>query len=323
MRSVKIVRMHTTGGPEVLRLEEAQLPGPRPHEARVRLEVVGVNFIDVNHRSGAYAVVLPFTPGSEGAGVVIEAGENSGVKAGDRVVFAMVPHAYAEEIIAPGERLVPIPDEVTTEASAAVMLQGMTAHCLLESAGALTPGSLCVVHAAAGGVGLLLTQMARRRGLRVIGTVSSRAKAQAASAAGAEHVVVHTERDFGEVVDELSGGEGARAVFDAIGKDTFERSLGSLGSRGRMVLYGQASGPPPLLDPRRLGERSLFLTRPLLAHYIASRRELMHRAEEVLDQVARGELNVLVHGRYRLGDAAVAHADLASRRTTGKLLLLP
>ncbi|HEV2756483.1 MAG TPA: quinone oxidoreductase, partial [Actinomycetota bacterium] len=292
-------------------------------EAVVRLEAIGVNFIDVNHRSGAYEMPLPFTPGVEGAGVVTAAAPDAGVAVGDRVGFARVVGTYAEEVAAPADRLIPLPDGVPADLAASVLLQGMTAHCLVDAAGPLREGDWCVVHAAAGGVGLLLTQMASRRGLRVIGTASTAEKAERASAAGAEITVVYTERDFVEVAREVTGGRGVRAVFDAVGKDTFDKSIECLALRGYMVLYGQASGPPPPFDPRRLGNGSLFLTRAALADYVSTREELLERAVAVLGAAAAGELKVHVHERYPLADAARAHADLQSRKTTGKLLLVP
>ncbi|MDQ3913863.1 MAG: quinone oxidoreductase [Actinomycetota bacterium] len=320
---MRAIRVHRTGGPEVLTLEDVPSPEPGPGEAVIRLEAIGVNFIDVNHRSGAYEMALPFTPGVEGAGVVVAAAPDAGVAAGDHVGFARVIGAYAEEIAVPADRLVPLPDTVGTDVAASALLQGMTAHCLLDAAGQLRPGDWCVVHAAAGGVGLLLTQMASRRGLRVIGTASTAEKAERARAAGAEVTVVYTQHDFVEVAREVTEGRGVRAVFDAVGRDTFDKSIECLGLRGYMVLYGQTSGPPPPFDPRRLGDRSLFLTRAALADYVATREELLERSSAVLGAVARRELDVHVHERYPLPEAARAHRDLQSRKTTGKLLLIP
>ena len=320
---MKAIRVHETGGPEVMALEDVPTPELRPDQALVRLEAIGVNFIDVNHRSGAYEMPLPFTPGVEGAGVVTAVADEAGVAVGDRVAFARVTGTYAEEVAVPADRLVPIPEKVATEIAAAVMLQGMTAHCLLDAAGDLREGDWCVVHAAAGGVGLLLTQMAARRGLRVIGTTSSDDKAARVRAAGAEITVDYTQDDFVEASREATRGDGVRAVFDAVGKDTFDKSIKCLGLRGYMVLYGQASGPPPLFDPRRLGDRSLFLTRAALADYVATREELLDRSSAVLGAVGAGDLDVHVHERHPLAEAARAHGDLQSRKTTGKLLLIP
>ncbi len=320
---MKAVRVHAHGGPEALVHDD--VPDPRPDEGRVvvRLDAAGVNFVDVYHRTGLYPRELPFVVGSEGAGVVVEADARTGFSPGDRVASARLPGAYAEAVAASPDALVPLPDGVSTELAAAVMVQGITAHYLLNSTCDLEAGDWCVVHAAAGGVGLLLTQMARAQGLRVIGTVSTREKAERAGAAGAEVTVVHTERDFGDVAREVTEGRGVRAVFDGIGKTTFERSLDSLAPRGYMVLYGQASGVVPPLDPRRLAQGSLFLTRPGIADYTATRAELLWRAEEVLGAVAAGTLEVHVHGRYPLAEARRAHEDLESRRTMGKLLLVP
>lgn len=314
--------MHELGGPEVLVLDDVPDPD-RSSGVVVRLEAVGVNFVDVYHRTGLYPRDLPFVPGSEGAGVVVEGPPGSGFEAGDRVASARLPGAYAEVVAAPADVLVPIPDRVPTHLAAAVMVQGITAHYLLHSTCELSAGDWCVVHAAAGGVGLLLTQMAKSLGLRVLGTASTREKADRAAAAGAEVTVVHGERDFAEVAREVTSGAGVRAVFDGIGKDTFEQSLDSLAPRGYMVLYGQASGVVPPMDPRRLARGSLFLTRPGIADYTATRAEMLWRAEDVLEAVANGVLDVHVHDRYPLADAARAHADLQSRKTTGKLLLIP
>ena len=314
--------MHELGGPEVLTLDEVPDPRPADGDVLVRLDAAGVNFVDVYHRTGLYPRDLPFVPGSEGAGVVLESGDGS-FQPGDRVASARLPGAYAEMVAAPADVLVPIPEDVDTVIAAAVMVQGITAHYLLSSTCDLEPGDWCVVHAAAGGVGLLLTQMARAHGLRVLGTASTQAKADVAAAAGAEVAIVHSDRDFSEVAREVTGGRGVRAVFDGIGKDTFDRSLDSLARRGHMLLYGQASGVVPPMDPRRLARGSLFLTRPGIADYTATREELLWRAEEVLAAVGAGTLEVHVHERYALAEACRAHEDLQSRQTTGKLLLVP
>ncbi|HEX2057015.1 MAG TPA: quinone oxidoreductase [Actinomycetota bacterium] len=320
---MKAVRVHEHGGPDVLTLDEVPDPEARDGRVVVRLEATGVNFVDVYHRTGLYPRDLPFVPGSEGAGVVVDAPRDSGLTAGDRVASAQLPGAYAEAVAAPPDALVPIPDGVATDVAAAVMVQGITAHYLLRSTCELDAGDWCVVHAAAGGVGLLLTQMARAMGVRVLGTTSTAEKAEKARAAGAEDVVVHSERDFVAVAREVTGGRGVRAVFDGIGKDTFDRSLASLAPRGYMVLYGQASGVVPPFDPRRLAKGSLFLTRPGIADYTQTRAEMLWRAEDVLGAVAGGGLEVHVHGRYPLSEARRAHEDLQSRKTTGKLLLVP
>jgi NADPH2:quinone reductase len=320
---VKAIRVHEHGGPEVLTLEELPPPRPGPGEVLVRLEAMGVNFIDVYHRTGLYPRELPFVPGSEGAGVVVEGAGDAGISVGDRVASVGLSGAYAEAVAAPVDELVPVPGEVGTDVAAAILLQGVTAHYLLHSICDLEAGDWCVVHAAAGGVGLLLTQTARSMGLRVLGTVSSAAKAELASEAGCEATVIYTERDFVETARDLTDGRGVRAVFDGVGKDTFDGSLECLAPRGHMVLYGQASGVVPPFDPRRLAARSLFLTRPAIRHYTATRAELMWRAEELFGAVAAGGLHVHVHDRYPLADARRARDDLQSRRTTGKLLLIP
>ena len=320
---MKAIRVHEHGGPEVLVLHDVPEAVAGDGLVLVRLEASGVNFVDVYHLTGLYPRDLPFVPGSEGAGVVVDAAEGSGFRPGDRVASARFPGAYAEAVAAPADALVPVPDDVPTHLAAAVMVQGMTAHYLLNSTCELDAGDWCVVHAAAGGVGLLLTQMARSQRLRVLGTVSTAAKAERAAAAGAEVTVVYGDRDFVDVAREVTDGRGVRAVFDGIGKDTFEGSLDCLAPRGYMVLYGQASGVVPPMDPRRLAQGSLFLTRPGIADYTQTRDEMLWRAGDVLAAVGAGTLNVHVHGRYPLAEAARAHEDLQSRKTTGKLLLVP
>jgi NADPH2:quinone reductase len=306
-----------------MQLEDVADPEVRPGRAIVLLDAAGVNFIDINQRSGAYEVPLPFTPGSEGAGVVEAAGPGSIVNVGDRVAFAHVPGAYANKVDAPSEMLVPIPEGLGTDLAAAVMLQGMTAHYLLNSICDLSEGDWCLLHAAAGGVGLLLIQMAKLKGLRIIGTVSSATKAERAEAAGADHVIDHTTEDFPAVVKEVTGGKGVRAAFDSVGKDTFAGSIDCLAPRGFMVFFGQASGPPEPMDPRKLAPGSLFLTRPTLHDYTSTRVELLQRAGEVLSLVADGRISVHVDDRYALADAPEAHRAMQSRGTTGKLLLIP
>jgi NADPH2:quinone reductase len=322
---MRAIRVHEPGDPDVMQLEEMQQPTPVEGEALVELEAVGVNMIDVQQRSGAYQVPLPYTPGSEGAGRVLAVGPGVEVVApGDRVAFAMVPGAYAEAALVPAERLVPLPTSMPTDTAASVLLQGMTAHFLVDSVAPLEPGDVVVVHAAAGGVGLLLTQMAAARGLIVVGTVSTEAKAEAARAAGASEVVVRGTRDLSDVVRAKGERRGARIVFDSIGADTFETSLASLVRRGTLVVFGQSSGPVPPFDLRRLQPAgSVFLTRPGLADYTVTREELLGRAEAVLSMVAEGALEVRVHGRYPLARANEAHHALQSGDTSGKLLLLP
>ncbi|MGH2734973.1 MAG: quinone oxidoreductase family protein [Actinomycetota bacterium] len=306
-----------------MRIEQVPKPEATEGQAVVRIEAAGVNFIDVNQRSGAYKVALPFTPGTEGAGVVAEIGEGvAGLAPGDRVAFAAVPGAYTEYAVVPADRLVTLPDEVGTEQAAAVMLQGMTAHYLVNSVCRLEKGNWCLIHAAAGGVGLLLTQMAKNHGLRVIGTTSTSAKAEHSRAAGAAHVIDYSKGTFADAVMEVTGGQGVRAVFESVGKATFDESLRCLAPRGSLILFGQASGPVDPFDPRRLQQGgSLYLTRPGLVDYISTREELLWRSGEVLSGVASGELDVRVHASFPLEDAAEAHRALESRTPSGKLIL--
>jgi NADPH:quinone reductase len=306
-------------------VEELEAPDPDEDQALVRLDAIGVNFIDVNQRSGAYPISLPFTPGTEGAGVVEAVGPRvSEVSPGDRVGYAGVPASYSQYATAKASRLVPLPDAVGTDLAAAVMLQGMTAHYLVNSICTLDEGDWCLIHAAAGGVGHLLTQLAKRRGLQVIGTVSTAEKAERARRAGVDHAIDYTQEDFPAVVDELTHGAGVRAVFESVGKSTFDKSLECLSKRGYMVLFGQASGPVDPFDIRRLQRGgSLFLTRPALVDYTSSDEELLWRGQEILGLVASGDLEVHVHERYPLTEAPAAHRALQTRQTTGKLLLIP
>jgi NADPH2:quinone reductase len=306
-------------------VEEVEAPDPAEDQALVRLDAIGVNFIDVNQRSGAYPISLPFTPGTEGAGVVEAVGPRvSEVSPGDRVGYAGVPASYSQYATAKASRLVPLPDAVGTDLAAAVMLQGMTAHYLVNSICTLDEGDWCLIHAAAGGVGHLLTQLAKRRGLQVIGTVSTAEKADRARRAGVDHAIDYTQEDFAAVVDELTHGAGVRAVFESVGKSTFDKSLECLSKRGYMVLFGQASGPVDPVDIRRLQRGgSLFLTRPALVDYTSTDEELLWRGQEILGLVASGDLEVHVHERYPLTEAPAAHRALQTRQTTGKLLLIP
>jgi NADPH2:quinone reductase len=308
-----------------LSVEDVPVPTPSEGEALVKLEAVGVNFIDVNQRSGAYKVELPFTPGTEGAGLVTDTGPGvSEISVGDRVAFAGVPGAYAEYLVVRADRLVSVPDGVTTQQAGAVMLQGMTAHYLLNSICTFEDGDWCLVHAAAGGVGLLLTQMARRLGLGVVGTVSTSTKAERVRAAGADHVVIYSEADFEAAVRDVTEGRGVRAVYESVGKATFDDSIRCLAPRGYLILFGQTSGPVDPVDPRRLQQgRSLFLTRPGLVDYVSTREDLLWRSREVLSLVAEGELDVHVHARFDLDAPSEAHRALESRATIGKLILVP
>ncbi len=322
---MKAIRFHEHGGPEVLSFEQVPEPTAGPGEVLVRHEAVGLNYIDTYHRSGLYPVGLPCVPGMEGAGGVVAVGEGvEEVAAGDRVAYAGVQGAYAELAAVPADQVVPLPEGTEPADAAAVLLQGMTAHYLVTGTYVLKAGDTALVHAAAGGVGLLLVQMARMKGARVLATVSTPEKEELARGAGADEVIRYTEADFGEEVQRLTGGAGVEVVYDSVGQTTFDRSLDSLKPRGTMVLFGQSSGPVPPVDPQVLSQKgSLFLTRPTMAHYTLTRRELLDRAGEVLDWTAQGRLEVRVGARYELAAAAEAHRALEGRRTTGKVLLLP
>lgn len=321
---MKAMRVHEYGGPEVMRLEEVPVPQPGAGEALVKLAASGINFIDVYQRSGLYGTPLPFTPGSEGAGVVEAVGPGvTGVAVGDLVAYAGVLGSYAEYAVVPAARLVPVPAKVDDKTAAALMLQGMTAHYLTHSTYPLTAGESCLVHAAAGGVGELLVQIAKRRGARVIGTVSTAEKAALARSVGADEVIRYTEQDFEVEVKRLTGGRGLPVVYDGVGRATFDKGLNCLAPRGYMVLFGQASGPVPPLDPQVLNSKgSLFLTRPSLGHYVLTREELLWRANDVLGWVAAGELAVHIGSELPLAEAARAHRQLEARQTTGKTVLL-
>jgi NADPH2:quinone reductase len=316
-------RVHDAGGAEALRVERVPVPRPGAGEALVRLEVAGVNFIDVYKRAGLYKVPLPSTLGEEGAGTVVAVGDGvTEVRAGDRVAWASVLGAYAEHALVPAAKLVPLPAGVSAREGAAVMLQGMTAHYLAASTYPLREGERCLVHAAAGGVGLLLVQIAKRRGAYVIGTAGSDEKAELARAAGADEVIVYTRDDFAAEVRRITGGDGVHVVYDSVGRTTFLPGLDVLRRRGMMVLFGQSSGPVPPLDPQVLNQKgSLFLTRPSLAAYVATRDELLWRAGELFAWMAAGELTVRVGAEFALADVAEAHRALEGRRTTGKVLL--
>lgn len=322
---MKAIRAHRFGGPEVLTLEEMPRPEPGEGQALIRVEAAGVNFIDIYQRLGQYPVPLPMVPGNEGAGVVEEIGPGvREVLPGDRVAWSGSLGAYAEHAVVPSWRLVRLPAGMEPGTAAALMLQGMTAHYLTHSTFPLKPGDTCLIHAAAGGVGLLLLQMAKRRGARTIGTVSTSGKERLAKQFGADEVIRYTEQDFEAEVKRRTDGRGVQVVYDSVGRDTFEKSLNCLAMRGFLVLYGQSSGPVAPFDPQILNTRGgLFLTRPSLGHYTASREELLERARDVLGWAAAGELRVRIGGEYPLGKASQAHADLAGRKTTGKLLLIP
>ncbi len=322
---MKAIRVHKTGGPEVLVFEEVEKPAPEVGEALVRVEACGVNFIDTYFREGRYPAVLPYTLGQEAAGVVEALGDGAaGVKVGDRVAWCGVPGTYAEYAVAPASRLVVVPEGMTTRMAAAAILQGMTAHYLVYTTYAVQRGDTVLIHAGAGGMGLLLTQMAKRLGARVMTTVSTEEKAELSRRAGADEVILYGEVPFEDEVRRLTGGAGLPVVYDSVGKTTFEGSLKCLRARGLCVLYGGASGAVPPFDLIRLSTMgSLFVTRPTLKDYVATREDLEWRAGDVFGWVADGSLTVRAEHRYALADAAEAHRDLEGRKTTGKVLLIP
>ena len=322
---MKAVRFHEFGGPEVLRYEEIPEPEPGPGEVVLRLGACGVNFIDTYERSGAYNVPLPWIAGQEGAGEVVAIGEGvTDVTVGQRGSYSQIRSSYAEFVRVPAHRLVRLPDGVDDVMAAAVTVQGMTAHYLATSLFPLQPGHTCLVHAAAGGVGLLLTQMAKMRGARVIGTVSTEEKSRLAREAGADEVIIYTERAFVDEVRRITGGEGLDVVYDSVGKDTFDASLDCLAPRGYLALYGQSSGRVPPMDPQTLNAKgSVFLTRPSLERYTRTREELDWRANDVFGWIAEGALQVRISGTFPLSEAAEAHRLIGGRLSTGKLLLVP
>jgi NADPH2:quinone reductase len=321
---MRAIRVHAVGGPEALRLEDLAAPEPGPGQALVQIEAIGLNFIDCYHRSGLYKLPLPFVPGQEAAGRVVALGSGvPGVRVGDRVAYAGTLGAYAEVAVVPAERLVPLPQAVEARTAAAVMLQGMTAHYLATSTYRLQPGDTALVHAAAGGVGLLLVQMAKLKGARVLGTVSTAEKARLAREAGADEVIRYTEQDFEAEVMRLTGGKGVNVVYDSVARTTFDKSLNCVGPRGVLVLFGQSSGPVPPFEPARLAKNATYLTRPSLGHYTATREDLLQRSGEVLNWVVSGRLTVRIHDALPLAKAADAHRMLEGRQTTGKVLLLP
>jgi len=322
---MKAIRIHQTGAAEVLQYEEIPQPQPGAGEALVKLEAIGINFIDTYQRSGAYKMSLPFIPGQEAAGVIHAVGVNvSEVQPGDRVAYSSILGAYAEYAVVPAARLVPVPDGVSVQQAAAVMLQGMTAHYLAFSTYPLKPGETALVHAAAGGLGLLLIQIAKLCGARVIGTVSTDEKAQLAKEYGADVVINYSTQDFEAEVKHLTDGKGVDVVYDSVGKTTFDKSLNCLRRRGMMVLCGQSSGAVAPFEPQILNAKgSLFLTRPTLAHYIADRAELLWRANALFDWIRAGKLSVRIAKTFPLANAAEAHRYLESRQAMGKLLLIP
>lgn len=322
---VTAIRIQRTGGPDVLDVADVEIGEPGPGKVLVEVSAAGVNYIDTYQRSGLYPVLLPYTPGLEGAGRITAVGAGvSELSVGDRVAWQGSPGSYAEQAIVPAELAVRIPEGVTDESAAAVTLQGITAHYLTASTHPVREGETVLVHAAAGGVGLLLTQLAKAKGARVIGTVSTPEKEQLAREAGADEVIRYTERDFVAATREFTGGEGVDVVYDGVGASTYEGSLACLRPRGLLALFGASSGPVPPIDPQRLNKGgSLYLTRPTSADYTRTRQEIEWRVGELFDGLANGTLNVRIGARYALADARKAHEDLEGRRTTGKVLLLP
>ena len=322
---MKAVRVHTPGGPDVLKYEDVPEPQPKAGEAIVRIDAAGLNYVDVYYRSGLYKAELPMTLGLEAGGTVTAVGPNvTEVKVGDKVAYTGVAGAYAQYAAVPAQRLVVLPASVSTRQGAAAMLQGVTAHYLACSTHPLKKGDTCLVHAAAGGVGLLLCQIAKMRGARVIGTVSTEEKAKLAREAGADEVILYTKQDFEAEVKRLTSGKGVQVVYDSVGKTTFDKGFNCLALRGLMVLYGQSSGPLGPFDPQVLSAKgSLFLTRPSLVHHVATRDELLARAGDVLGWIRDGKLRLRTEFEFALKDAAEAHRALEGRKTTGKVLLIP
>jgi len=322
---MKAIRIHTPGGPEALKLDDVPELAPGPGQALVKLAAAGVNFIDVYFRTGMYKAPLPLTLGLEGAGVVTAVGTGvTDVKIGDAVAWTGVPGSYAQMAVVPADRLVKLPPGVEPKVGAAAMLQGLTAHYLVRSSYPLKKGDTCLVHAAAGGMGLLLCQMGKMLGATVIGTVSTEEKAVLAKGSGAQHVILYTQQDFEPEVKRITGGRGVDVVYDGVGATTFDKSLNCLRPRGYMILFGAASGPVPSLDLQVLNVRgSLFLQRPSLNHHIAASEELLQRAGEVLGWIKEGKIKLRIEHQLPLAQAAEAHKALEGRKTTGKILLIP
>jgi NADPH2:quinone reductase len=322
---MKAIQVTQPGGPEAMQLVDLPIPTPKSNEAVVKIAAAGVNFIDVYNREGRYKVPLPFVLGQEAAGTVTEVGSDvKTVKVGERVAYTSILGAYAEYAAVPADRLVKVPEGVSDQQAAAAMLQGMTAHYLSHDTFPLKKGDTALIHAAAGGVGLLLVQMAHNLGTRVIGTVSTDEKAKLAREAGADEIILYTQYDFEAETKRLTGGKGVNVVYDSVGKTTFDKGLNVLLPRGMMVLFGGSSGAVPPLDPLVLTQKgSLFLTRPSLTHYTITSDELQNRAGAVLKMVKTGKLKLRIEHTYRLSEAQQAHRDLEGRKTTGKLLLIP
>jgi len=322
---MKAVILHKYGNTDALKYEDMPIPEPKENDARVKLEAIGVNFIDVYHRKGLYPNKLPFIPGMEGAGIIDEISDNRfGFKKGDRVAYAMNIGSYAEYAAAPAWKLVKVPDEIDMKTAASLMLQGMTAHYLTHSTFPLKKNSIILLHAAAGGVGLLLTQMAKIIGAKVIGTVGNEEKAKLAKENGADDAIIYTKEDFEEKTKKITDGKGVDAVYDSVGKNTFEKSLNCLKPRGMLVSFGQSSGAIENFNPAILSQKgSLFLTRPTLSNYCASREELLWRANEVFNLVKNKELKIRIHKVFRLSEAEKAHEELEGRKSSGKVLMVP
>jgi NADPH2:quinone reductase len=322
---MKAIRVQHTGGPEVMELAEVSVPQPKPAEAVVKISAAGVNSIDGHFRDGSLRMPLPFIPGQEGAGTVSAVGSQAtSVKVGDRVAWSGALGSYAEYVAATADSLVPIPQAVTDEQAAAAMMQGLTAHYLVNDAHKLKTGETALIHAAAGGVGLLLVKMARAIGARVIGTASSEEKARLAREAGADEVIVFTQQDFEAEVKRLTNGNGVDIVYDGVGKATFEKNLNVMRLRGMLVLYGMSSGPVPPVDPAKLSEKgSLYMARTTLAHFTATRDELLARTGALFAMIAEGRLKLRIARRYPLAEAPQAHRDMEARKLVGKLLLIP
>lgn len=322
---MKSVRVHEFGGRDALKVDDVPVPEPGDDEARVKVEVTGVNFLDIYQRMGRWQGAMPFTLGQEAAGVVDAVGPNvTGVKVGDRVAYASVQGSYAEFAIVPAWKLVSIPSGVESQQAVAAMVQGITAHYLTHGTYPLKEGDTVLVHAAGGGTGALLVQVAKLRGARVIGTVSNEEKAGIARAAGADEVILYTQTDFESEVKRLTGNKGVDVVYDSVGKDTFEKSLNCLRTRGCMVLFGAASGPVPAIDPMvLLAKGSIYLTRPFIGHYMADRDELLQRVNDIFNWIANGNLRIHIDRTFPLAEVAEAHRYLEERRSKGKVLLIP
>jgi NADPH:quinone reductase len=322
---MQAIQVQKPGGPEVLTLVDLPVPKPKPNEVVVKVSAAGVNFIDVYFREGRYSTPLPFVNGQEACGIVSDVGSDvKSPKPGDRIAYAGVLGSYAQYAAVPADRAVRVPQGITDHQAAAAMLQGMTAHYLINSAYPLKKGETVLIHAAAGGVGLLLVQMARSIGARVIGTAGSEAKAKLAREAGADEVILYDRQDFEVETKRITEGKGVHAIYDSVGKSTFEKDLNILRPRGYLVLFGASSGPVPPFDPDKLRQKgSLFLTRPSLGQYIATREELEQRATDVLGLISAGKLKLRIEHIYKLSEAHQAHRDLEGRKTTGKLLLIP